>query len=87
MEKVIAHLKETWKLYIIAIWMIGVTGFLVQLNGRFDRLQQRVLKLVSDVDAIESILASTDHNVAEVKKTVDALAPQIVTMHKRVMRR
>lgn len=87
MEKVIAHLKRQWKVYIVAIWMAGVSGFLVHLNGRLASLQQTALKLTSDVDSIESILISTDHNVAEVKNTVAEISPRITTIHKRVMRR
>ena len=87
METIVAHLKRTWKIYIMAIWMAGVSGYLVHLNNRLEALQQTTVKLTSDVETVESIMVSTDHNVAEVKKTVDAMAPSIATIHKRVMRR
>jgi phosphoribosylanthranilate isomerase len=87
METIIAHLKRTWKVYAMAIWMAGMTGLLFSLNSRLDALQQNTLKLTSDVETVESIMVSTDHNVAEVKNTVDDMAPRMVTIHKRVMRR
>ena len=87
MEDIIDHLKRTWKIYVIAIWMIGVTVFLSVLNDKLNALQDATLKLNSDVDSVESILVSTDSNVAETKKAVDEMIPQVVSIHKRVMRR
>ena len=87
MQKVIAHLKKEWKVYVVAIWMIGVTGFLYHLNGQIQAIKQTSVKLSSDVDSIESILISTDSNVAEVKKQVGEISPKIKNIHKRVMRR
>ena len=87
MQKVIAHLKKEWKVYVMAIWMIGVTGFLYHLNGQVQAIKQTSVKLSSDVDSIESILISTDSNVAEVKKQVGEISPKIKNIHKRVMRR
>jgi hypothetical protein len=87
MENVVAHMKKEWKNYIMAIWMIGVTGFLYQLNGQIQAVKQTTVKLNSDVDSIESILISTDNNVAEVKKQVEEMSSKVAVIHKRVMRR
>lgn len=87
MDKVIAHLKKTWKVYIMGLWMIGVSGFLYYQNGQIQMLNQATVKLNSDVDSIESILISTDGNVAEVKKQVDIMAGKMENVHQRVMRR
>ncbi|WP_419655667.1 uncharacterized protein Dvar_47620 [Desulfosarcina variabilis str. Montpellier] len=87
MDKVIAHLKRTWKVYLMGAWMISVSGFLYYLNGQVQRINQAAIKLSSDVDSIESILISTDGNVAEVKKQVDDMVGKIENVHKRVMRR
>lgn len=87
MEQFVVHMKKEWKAYIIAIWMIGVTGYLYCLNGQVKALNQKEMKLSSDVDSIESILISTDSNVAEVKKQVDDMSGKMTTIHKRVMRR
>ena len=87
MDKVLAHLKKTWKVYLMGIWMIGVSGFLYYLNGQIQMILQASSKLSSNVDSIESILISTDGNVADVKKQVDAMAGKMENVHRRVMRR
>lgn len=87
MEKVTAHLKKTWKVYLMSIWMIGVTGFLFYLKGEIQTIKQTSIKLSSDVGSIESILISTDGNVAETKKQVEDVASKMEVVHKRVMRR
>lgn len=87
MNKVITHLKKTWKVYIMGIWMIGVSGFLYYLNGQVRTLNQASLKLSSDVDSVESILIGTDGNVAAMKKKVDDISAKMETVYLRVMRR
>ena len=87
METIVVHIKKEWKAYVMAIWMIGVTGFLYHLNGQFLVVQQTSLKLSSDVDSIESILISTDSNVAEVKNQVGEISTKMRVIHKRIMRR
>ena len=87
MENVVAHMKKEWKNYVMAIWMIGVSGFLYHLNEQILVIKQASMKLSSDVDSIESILISTDSNVGEVKKQVDEISTKVAVLHKRVMRR
>lgn len=87
MENVVAHIKKEWKNYVMAIWMIGVTGFLYHLNEQILVIKQTSMKLSSDVDSIESIFISTDSNVAEVKKQVEEISTKVTVLHKRVMRR
>ena len=87
MENVVTHMKKEWKNYVMAIWMIGVTGFLYHLNEQILVIKQTSMKLSSDVDSIESIFISTDSNVAEVKKQVDEISTKVAVLHKRVMRR
>ena len=87
MENVVAHMKKEWKNYVMAIWMIGVSGFLYHLNEQILVIKQTSMKLSSDVDSIESIFISTDSNVAEVKKQVDEISTKVAVLHKRVMRR
>ena len=45
------------------------------------------MKMSSDVDSIESILISTDSNVAEVKKQVGEMSSSVAIIHRRIMRR
>ena len=87
MEKFVAHIQKEWKVYIMAIWMIGVTGFLYHLIGQVQGIKQTSMKLSSDVDSIESIFISTDNNVAAVKKQVEGMSAKVAIIHKRVMRR
>jgi hypothetical protein len=87
MDKVITHLKKTWKVYLMGLWMIGVSGFLYYLNGQIRTLNQASIKASSDVDSIESILISTDGNVVAMKKKVDDMSAKMDTVYLRVMRR
>ena len=87
METFFALIKKEWKVGVMAIWMISVTGFLYHLNGQVQEIKQTSLKLSSDVDSIESIFISTDNNVAAVKKQVEGMSAKVAIIHKRVMRR
>lgn len=87
MQKITASIKKEWKAYIMAVWMIGVTGFLFYLNGVIQTVRQKSTKLSSDVDSIESILISTDNNVQEIKKQVNDMSAKIGIIHKRMRRR
>ncbi len=87
MEKVVVHLKKEWIVYGMALWMLGVTGFLFYLNGQVQAIKQTSIKMASDVDSIESILISTDGNVAEIKKQVNQISAKVAVIHKRIMRR
>ena len=88
MENFVAPtLKKEWKVYVMGIWMIGVTVSLFSLHGQVQAVRQTALKLNSDVDSIESVLIGTDGNVAEVKKQIAAMTSKVANIHKRVMRR
>ncbi|GAB6908161.1 hypothetical protein JCM12296A_40000 [Desulfosarcina cetonica] len=87
MDKLIQHLKKEWKVYAMAIWMAGITVYLVCLQNRIEMLQNTCLKIHSIVDATENILISTDSNVAQTKKQIDEMMPKIDNVHARVMRR
>ena len=86
MDNYTAHLKKEWRAYAMALWMIAVTGFLFYLNSAIQETRQASAKLISDVDSIESILISTDANVASMKKTVDEMSGKVDTIHLRVRR-
>lgn len=82
-----AHLKKEWKAYVMALWMIGVTGFLVYLNSTTQETRRASARLLSDVGSVEGILISTDANVASMKATVGEMAGKVNTIHLRVRRR
>ena len=87
MNDIIAHLKKEWKRYIMALWMIAVTGFMVHLNNVVQDVKQTSIKVSSDVDSVESVLISTDANVAEMKKQVKEMSAKVSVIHNRVRRR
>jgi len=87
MNNFTAHMKIEWKVYVMALWMIAVTGFLFYLNGTIQETRQACAKLISDVDSIESILISTDANVAHIKEKVDEMSGKVNTIHQRIRRR
>ena len=87
MHNFTAHIKKEWKVYVMAVWMIGVSGFLYYLNGVVQTVKQTSVKLSSDVDSVESILISTDGNVSEIKKQVNNMSAKVEIIHKRIRRR
>ena len=87
MENFSARLKKEWKVYVMALWMIGITGFLVYLNHAIQETRRASAKLISDVGSIESILISTDANVAHIKEKVDEMSGKVNTIHQRIRRR
>ena len=87
MEKMTAHLKKEWKAYLVGLWMIGVSAFIYHVNGETQTMKQVAMKLSTDLDSVESILISTDGNVAETKRQVGSIASQMESVHKRVMRK
>jgi len=87
MNEFTAQLKREWKFCMVAIWMIGVTGFLVYLNAVVQDVRQTCVKMSSDVGSIESILISTDGNVAEMKNQIKDVSAKVSVIHNRVRRR
>ena len=87
MQTFAAHIKKEWKVYTMAVWMIGVTGFLFYLNNVVQKINHTSLKLSSDVDSVESILISTDANVAEIEQQVSDISAHVQIIRKRMRRR
>ena len=87
MEKLLANLKQYWRTYGVALWMVVATGFLIHLSIEVRALEQTDMKLISDVDTVESVLISTDSNVNQMKNKIDDMSAKVTTIHKRVKRR
>lgn len=87
MDKTIAHLKKTWKIYLMGIWMVGTSGYLLYLGEQIKTINQVNGKLVSDVDSIESVLIGTDGNISQMKETLVGMNGKMETVYRRVMRK
>ena len=87
MHSVAERIKNEWKTLVVAVWMIGVTAYLVYMNAMVQDLTRTAAKLTSDVGSIESILISTDGNVSEMKQRLDAMSAKVDIVHQRVRRR
>jgi cell division protein FtsL len=87
MQSLAARIKNEWKAIGFAVWMIAVSGYLLYLNSAVQDIRQMTSKLSSDVDSVESILISTDNNVAEMKKRIDEMSAKVDILHKRIRRR
>ena len=86
MQNFTAYIRKEWKVCLMAVWMIGVSGFLFYLNGVVQTVKQTSVKLSSDVDSVEGILISTDSNVVEIKKLAEATSAKVSIIHKRMRR-
>lgn len=87
MDNLITGIKKEWRVAIMAIWMIGVVGYLIYLNGVMQSIRQTAIKLSSDLDSVESILISTDNNVSEIKKQINDMAAKVTIIQQRARRR
>ena len=87
MDKMIAHFKKTWKVYLMGIWMIGTSGYLFYLGEQIKTLNQINGKLISDVDSIESVLIGADGNISQMKETLIDMNGKMETVYRRVMRK
>lgn len=83
MENLITRIKQEWGIYILAVWMIGLTGYLIYLNGVLHSIQRMGMKLNSDIESMTGIVISTDSNVTEIRKQVDDMAAKVTLIQQR----
>ena len=80
-------LKKEWKTLLLVIWMIGITYFLFAVNGRLNGMQLEDAQLMSTLDSVESVVLSTDNNIADMSKKIDGINSNVEFVVTKVRRR
>jgi hypothetical protein len=79
-------LKKEWKTILFILWLIGITIFLFSMNSRLGQLNVKNAKMASTIDSIESLVISTDANVADASKKVEAIGSNVSFIVQKVRR-
>ncbi len=80
-------LKKDWIGYVLMVLLIGVIVFLINLNGQIKEMKQVNQKILSNLDSVESIIISTDANVADISKQIDGIKTNVVYIVRKIKRR
>ena len=87
MENSTRTLKKDWASYVLMVLMVGVILFLVKLNGVLNEVKDIDQKILSNLDSVESIVISTDSNVAEINKQMDGIKSNVIYIVRKIKRR
>ena len=80
-------LKKEWKTLLLVIWLIGITYFLFVINGQLNGMQREDAQLRSTLDSVESVVLSTDNNIADMGKKIDGINSNVEFVVTKVRRR
>ena len=80
-------LKKEWKALLIALWLIGITYYLISMKGQVSELQDQGAQIRSTLDSVESVVISTDANIVNMAKKVDGINSNVEFIVSKVRRR
>lgn len=80
-------LKKEWKMVLILLWLVVITFFLYRINDHVERLDAQNSKIASTLDAVESVVLSTDSTVAQLGKRVGVTESNVDFIVQKIRRR
>jgi len=80
-------LKKEWKTLLIVLWLILITYLMFTLNGQLTDLNRQGLQVLSTLDSVESVVISTDANIADMGKKIDGINSNVEFVVSKVRRR
>ena len=86
MESVRSNLRYEWKKYLMALWMIGITAFVVSMDIKVRHLVTRVQDIDATMGSIEGIVSGSDYTLGNIEKKVVELEKSVSIISKRVKR-
>jgi len=86
MESVKSNLRYEWKKYLIALWMIGITAFVLHMDIKVRQLVTKVQNIDATMSSIEGIVSGSDYTLGNIEKKVVALEKSVYTISRRVKR-
>ena len=86
MESVRSNLRYEWKKYVEALWMIGITVFVFQIDTKVRRLVDRIHTIASTVESVEGVVSGSDYTLGTIEKQVTALEKSVAVISRKVKR-
>lgn len=86
MESFQSNARYEWKKYIVALWMILMTAFFININLKINGLIGRINKIESTVGGIEGIVSGSDYTLGNIESVIDTLEKNVTVMSKKVKR-
>lgn len=80
-------LKKEWKSVIVVLCLLVIVVTLFQINGQLNALKTQNAKMISTIDAIESVSLSTDTGVHDMGKKIDGIDANITFVVHKLRRR
>jgi len=86
MESVRSNLRHEWKKYLIALWMIGITAFVFQMDMKVRHLVNRIQNIDSTMGSIEGVVSGSDYTLGAIEEKVVKLEKSVALISRRVKR-
>jgi hypothetical protein len=86
MESFSSNLRYEWKKYLVALWMIGITAFVFQMDMKVRQLVTRIQTIDSTMESIEGVVSGSDYTLGMIEKKVTALEKSVSIISRRVKR-
>jgi hypothetical protein len=80
-------LKREWKIVLIAIWLVLISVFILQINSRIERLQVANDKLSATLGSVEGVVITIDSSVNGMSGKVDDIDSNVNFIVQKVRRR
>jgi len=86
MESISSNLRYEWKKYLVALWMIGITAFVFQMDMKVRHLVTRIQTIDSTMESVEGVVSGSDYTLGMIEKKVTALEKSVSIISRRVKR-
>ena len=83
----ISGFSREWKSYLLLIGIIAIAGYLYLIDGKIQKLEQRLDQVASTIESVEGITTGTDYTLKELEAQVSRIEIQVSSMAQRVKRR
>jgi hypothetical protein len=86
MESFQSNLRYEWKKYVVALWMILMTVFFININIKINGMIARIDTIESTMGGIEGIVSGSDYTLGNIESDIDTLEKNVNIMSKKVKR-
>jgi len=86
MESARSNLRYEWKKYVVALWMIGITVFVFQIDTKVRSLVDRIHTIASTVESVEGLVSGSDYTLGTIEQQVAALEKSVSVISRKVKR-
>jgi hypothetical protein len=86
MESFRSNLRYEWKKYFVALWMILMTAFFLNINIKINGMITRIDKIESTMGGIEGIVSGSDYTLGNIESSIDTLEKNVTVMSHKIKR-